>query len=417
MNQNIKSFEEFKEIYTNPEFKDKFKELYKLKKRYQKFIIFMFISVILIYISCIATIWGIIVMTIIICIIGFKLFGSKGVRDYPMRYNIEVPYLIAKLAGVELITKVVDEEEYFKNISGQDGRLEQLKSTFKATRQYEKDKAKKIREMDSRNYQQFVTSHIVKADKYYTSNIARFIHNNTNTTVDLYHAEAYNIKEKTYEDENGREKTEKTEHLVNKGLVLSIENLEEISLNNMTILIKNNDTIISHLTENTIDNFKKMKNEIKFNRIDLNKSFDCYILGKKKESDDLKLKALEIITPTVEDLLAYIREKYGKYNLAINNNKIDIELLDTYKFGKKNIAISPKIFSKKDLKISYLYRFYELIEIQKLILKYFNCYPEKYLITEEDINGIKEAIETNKIRDAEMNQTVKDVFNEIIGGK
>ena len=74
-------------------------------------------------------------------------------------------------------------------------------------------------------------------------------------------------------------------------------------------------------------------------------------------------------------------------------------------------------FSNNDLKISYLYRFYELIEVKKLILKYLNCYPEKYLITEEDVNGLKEAVESNKLSDYEMNNSVENIYKEIIGGK
>ena len=134
------------------------------------------------------------------------------------------------------------------------------------------------------------------------------------------------------------------------------------------------------------------------------------------------MEALKIVTPTVEDLLSYIRKKYGRFNLAINNNKIDIQLIDTKLIGGnkknyKNIIIKPKLFSNNDLKISYLYRFYELIEVQKLILKYLNCYPEKYLITEEDVNGLKEAVESNKLSDYEMNNSVENIYKEIIGGK
>ena len=151
-----------------------------------------------------------------------------------------------------------------------------------------------------------------------------------------------------------------------------------------------------------------------------NKSFDFYAFSEDK-SKDAKVEALQIVTPVVEDLISYIRKKYGRFNMAITNNKIDIELLNTSMVGGnkkhyKDIIIKPTLFSNKDLRISYLYSFYELIEIQKLILKYLNCYPEKYLITEDDVNGLKEASESKNLTDYEMDKSVQNTYREIVGG-
>lgn len=438
MNQNIKSFEEFKKIYTSNEFKDILKKAYKVKKQYQKLVIITLLwGIPAILFMILAPLLGIVTMIFGI-IIEYFIFGRKMILTYPTFYRTQIPQVIAKLSEIEVKTVDVAEEEFFSEDDYKDmSAWDEFKTVFKAefngtskTRQYEKKLNQNIAYAKKRNTKQFKDSGIVNADEYRTSNIAQFKHKDTDTNIDFYYATAIDvetIKRRKRSDADNYTKadkyityTERKEKVLTSGVVFTFENLYNINIKDYRILIKDDDTLISHLTENTIDSIKENKNEIKFNRIDLNKSFDFLVLANDKNKD-VKIDALQIVTPVVEDLIAYIRKKYGRFNMAINNNKIDIELLNTSIVGGnkkhyKDIIIKPKVFSSGDLKISYLYRFYELIEIQKLILKYLNCFPEKYLITEEDVNGLREAIESKKLSDYEMDNSVKAYFKEIIGG-
>jgi len=420
MNQNIKSFEDFKKIYTSNEFTQLLKNAYKIKKKYRKFVIITLIwGIPAIFFMLLSPLLGMVTL-ILGFIIDLLIFGRGIIWNYPSYFRTKIPQLISKMSEIDLKTVYVSEEEFFSEDDYKDMSMwEEAKTEFKALFNgtsrgiaFENKQNKNIKAMDLLNTRQFKSSNIVDADEYYTSNIAQFIHKNTDTKIDFYYASAYKVKENTY-TKDGRKYTERKVKLLNSGVVFTFENLYNINLKNFRILIKDDDTLLSHLSENTIDSIRENKNEIKFNRIDLNKSFDFFVYS-KGNINDAKYSALQIVTPVVEDLIAYIRKKYGRFNMAINNNKIDIELLDTNIIGGnkkhyKNIIIKPKIFSNKDLKISYLYRFYEFIEIQKLILKYLNCFPEKYLITQEDVNGLREAIESNKLSDYEMDKAICDL--------
>ncbi len=434
MNQNIKTFEEFKGIYNSAEFKELLKKANKIKKQYKKLVIITLIwGIPAIFFMLLAPLLGLGIMAVGI-IFEIIVFGKKFIIGYPNFYRTEIPFMIAKLSDIELSTVDVAEKKYFNEEEYNKMTMwEQFKEGAKGekTKKYLDELDDNIHKMSIINTKQFETSKIVDADEYYTSNIARFKHNNTDTTIDFYYATAMKVekvkrrrKRANAENYSGDDKyvtyTERKEKILTSGVVFTFENLHNINLKDFRILIKDDDTLLSRLTENTIDNLKENKNEIKFNRIDLNKSFDFYAFSDDKNKD-VKVEALQIVTPVVEDLISYIRKKYGRFNMAITNNKIDIELLNTSMVGGnkkhyKDIIIKPTLFSNNDLKISYLYRFYELIEIQKLILKYLNCYPEKYLITEDDVNGLKEAIESNKLSDYEMDKSVQGTYREIVGG-
>ena len=354
---------------------------------------------------------------------------DKRIDEYSNYYKSTIPQMIGKLSDVNVEVADLYEEEYLKNKKKKrekgESRVESIKNDVKDILEYNNEVESAKQAINAINRKQFLNSHIVEADRVVAENIAEFSHKFTKTKVSFYTAWAYEDHEyiKYEKDSYGNKRKVKTvdSKLLTSGTVLSIEDLENINLDGIRILIKDDDSLISHLTENTIDSMRDLKNEIKFNRIDLNKSFDCFVYNLNKKEKDLKIEALKILTPVVEDLLAYIRKKYGRYNLAINNNKIDIEFLD-YKISQTSkkqfnyMKIKPKLFNNNDLKISYLYRFYELIEIQKIMLKYLNCYPNKYKITDSDVQGLREAIESSKIKDEDMNKEVNDYYEQIIKG-
>ena len=111
-------------------------------------------------------------------------------------------------------------------------------------------------------------------------------------------------------------------------------------------------------------------------------------------------------------MLAYIRKKFGKYNISIHDNRIDIEFLDMKKNDKWRII--PYLYGYRDLKISYFYRLYELIEIQKLIIKFLGGGSETEFISEEDVIALEEAISSNKLTDKEMDRQVEDYFERVV---
>lgn len=435
MNQYIKSFEEFKTIYTSPEFEETLKEAFVVKKRTKKMaklcLIFMPLSFIIgafiflfFNMGLIGGIIGVVIATFIIVAKN----QDKTIDEYSNYYKTHIPQKIGELSDVQVILADVDEKDYLKKRKderkdNQSSRFEEIKQSVKDTLEYDKEVKIRKTQTESVNKRQFEQSHIVEADKVVTESIAEFKHKFTKTNVYYYSAWAYKETEYvTYEkDQYGRKREVKhtDSKLLTSGTVLSIDNLENINLDGIRILIKDDDTLISHITENTVDAIKKKEEEIKFNRIDLNKSFDCFVYNIDKKEKDIYIEALKTLTPVVEDLLAYIRKKYGRYNLAINNNKIDIEFLD-YKISEvskkntKGTKIKPKLFSDKDLKISYLCKFYELIEIQKIMLKYLSCYPKKYPITDSDVQGLKDAVESSKIKDEDMDMEVKDYYEKIV---
>ena len=197
MNQNLKSFEEFKRIYTSEEFQNVLKEALKVKKVYRKFLV-------------ITLIWGIpailfwplaIPIMAIGLLIEYFIFKDEPLLTYSTYYKVKIPYLIAKLSGIELRTTDVDEEKYFNfEETKKKSVWEQIKEGVKGDKQreYFKEQQSKIREMDKLNKNQFRSSYIVKADSYITSNIAQFIHKDTNTKIDFYHASAYKVKKVKY---------------------------------------------------------------------------------------------------------------------------------------------------------------------------------------------------------------------------
>ena len=377
MNQFIKSFEEFKEIYMSPQFEEVLRQASTRKVGTRHAIIInLIIATISLALLIIMPPLGFIALGIYIFV--FVHVQNKVFKSYTSYYENNFKKLIGKATGVKILLHSK------KNI----------------------------------NKKQFQDAHIVeKANKIATRTIGTFNHEEKGITTNFYEVWAYkNTKHTKYKRDkynNLRKIQYNHNKLIDQGTIMSMRGLNNVSAKDFRIFIKNNDNIVSNLTESTIDNMMKQKeNEIKFNRIDLNKYFDCFVFGTKTSEKNFNIEALEVITPAVENLLAYIRKKFGKYNISINDNRIDIEFLDMKKNDKWRII--PYLYGYRDLKISYFYRLYELIESQKLIIKFLGGGSETEFISEEDVIALEEAISSNKLTDKEMDRQVEDYFERVV---
>ncbi|OGO86811.1 MAG: hypothetical protein A2Y24_04110 [Clostridiales bacterium GWE2_32_10] len=447
MDLNLRSYEEFKRIYTSSEFEKVLREAKYIKHKSKKlynltmllsitgFIIgvwwdvsylighmpegFLFI----IYNPIMVPLYGILIGGMIAAF----WYNGVAITQYSNYYYTRIPQIIGELSGIEVSNDEVDVTKYYLGYQKENKQIKEtlsqkIKRSFKEQENYEKAHNKQVKGAYEATIEAYEKSGLYDCNYLKTEIISMCKHKNIkNLDSSIYWVYGYKTNTYIYTDKNGYE-YEKTDYkLKTNGMVISLGNLGNIKLDGCRILIYDDDNLVSHLTESTIEAMSNDDERMNFNKVELNKIFDCYAKSLKKGSKaDVRTEARIVITPVIEDLLSYIRKKYGRCNIAINNGRIDIQLLlsqtpSSNKVKKRllQVWLKPTLFNDKDLKLSRLYKFYEILELQKLILKYFNCYPDIETITEQDVQDLKASVDFNKISDSQIDKEVQTYFNHI----
>lgn len=93
-----------------------------------------------------------------------------------------------------------------------------------------------------------------------------------------------------------------------------------------TIKIKADESLFSSLTEDTIKGVYESDLEFNFNSEEMNKSFDCKITGYSgfSDVDSMMMQVNKIITPSFEQHLLYLKERFNTFNMNLNDSSITI---------------------------------------------------------------------------------------------
>ena len=89
-----------------------------------------------------------------------------------------------------------------------------------------------------------------------------------------------------------------------------------------TIKIRSDENILSSLAEDTVKGIYESDKEISFNSEEMNKSFDGRISGYNGFAtvDDMMIQVQKILTPSFEQHLLYLRERYNSFNMNITDS-------------------------------------------------------------------------------------------------
>ena len=124
-----------------------------------------------------------------------------------------------------------------------------------------------------------------------------------------------------------RKKTEK----IFKGFYLKIKtNNNKNMLRGNTIKIKADENILSSIAEDTVKGIYESQKDFSFTSEEMNKSFDCKISGYNgfNDVDDMMLTVHKIITPSFEQHLLYLRERYNTFSMNIDDTGIYVDFVN-----------------------------------------------------------------------------------------
>lgn len=124
-------------------------------------------------------------------------------------------------------------------------------------------------------------------------------------------------------DNNGN--VRKQEEKIFDGFYLKINvNNNNNLLRGNTIKILADENMLSSLTEDTVKGIYESQKEFSFNSEEMNKSFDCKVSGYNGfvDIDDMLITVHKIITPSFEQHLLYLRERYNTFSMNISDNGV-----------------------------------------------------------------------------------------------
>lgn len=161
------------------------------------------------------------------------------------------------------------------------------------------------------------------------------------------------------------------------------------TLGDIVIKIREDENILSSLTEDTVNSMIHNDKDFMFDSEELNKSFDCTIDYKVGDADQIMLNMHKIITPIFERTLLFLRERYNSFNLTITDNGINFnvnmqkglfqkikgkELLDfTTKYKDKNKIVKLPTTSLFGIEDFTYYNTFPIIE-QMYFVKYIDYF-------------------------------------------
>ena len=171
--------------------------------------------------------------------------------------------------------------------------------------------------------------------EYITNNINKMFHIYSLDNLykfDSSHSfgEIFNLKlERELESEKADGTKTIKKEMVFDGINISINYKNAFNfLKGAIIEIRDDESLFSSITEDTVHGIYQKDNEFMFNSEELNKSFDCHIKGTNSfgDIDDLMQKIHLIITPTFEEKLLFLRQRFNSFNMTITDNKINFNV-------------------------------------------------------------------------------------------
>ena len=216
-------------------------------------------------------------------------------------------------------------------------------------------------------------------------------------------------------DKNGNTRKERTE--IFDGFYLKININNNVNrLRGNTIKIKADESLFSSITEDTVKGIYESDKEFNFNSEEMNKSFDCKISGYNRfaDVDEMMMEVHKLITPSFEQHLLFLRERYNSFNMNISDDGIVAtfnmdrsifqqlkhkELLDfktTYREAYKQFKdLKPNIFGIEDFTyrtvFPYVERMYLVRYLSYLYLSYID-FENYYDLNNNSINDYENSI-------------------------
>ena len=248
------------------------------------------------------------------------------------------------------------------------------------------------------------------------------------------------VYEKERTNTNGT--TTKSSEVVFDGFYVKINlNKNYNKLKGNIIKIKDDENILSSLTEDTVKGVYESDLEFNFNSEEMNKSFDCKVSGFSgfSDVDDMMIEVHKIITPSFEQHLLYLRERYNSFNMNITDSNITLsfnmersifqkakhselfEFSDSYREANKKLRLlNPSSSGISDFAyynvFPFMERLYLLNYLTYLYLSYMD-FENYYDINSNSINSFEEQMKSiykmkNKDFKEIYTKKIKQIYKE-----
>ena len=198
-------------------------------------------------------------------------------------------------------------------------------------------------------------------------------------------------------------------------------------LNGSIIKIREDLNIVSALLEDTVNSMVKSKRDFSFNSEKLNKHLDCTLTRTSFTSDvDQKMfEVTKIITPSFEERLLFLDERYNAFNMNISDTEFSfavsmekgtyqkLQSCELFKFttSYKDKKFNINIFSDANFEYSKLYPILERLFLHKYFRFIYNYYMDSTRFNDYENKKISQY--ENEIKDI-MNMPWKE-FSQING--
>ena len=150
--------------------------------------------------------------------------------------------------------------------------------------------------------------------------------NNIDFSGNLYSGNILDLRLiRTTKKKNGNGSVTEHDDMIFDGFYLKIDTVNNHNvLRGNTIKIRCDENIFSSLAEDTVRGIYESNREISFNSEEMNKSFDARISGYIgfNSVDDIMIQVQKILTPSFEQHLLYLRERYNSFNMNITDSGI-----------------------------------------------------------------------------------------------
>lgn len=237
-----------------------------------------------------------------------------------------------------------------------------------------------------------------------------------------------------YKDKNGN--VVKNNSKIFDGFYLNLKiNNNKSLLRGNSIQIRADESVFSSITEDTVKGIYENQRDFSFNSEEMNKSFDCKVSGYKGfiDIDDMMITVHKIITPSFEQHLLYLRDRYNTFSMNIDDTGITAtfnmerslfqkvkhkEIMDfktTYREANEKFRIlSSDLNGIEDFAYYNVFPFLERLYLIKYLTYLYLSYTDfenYYNINNENINSFEEAMQNIYTMD---NKEFKEIYTEKI---
>lgn len=242
------------------------------------------------------------------------------------------------------------------------------------------------------------------------------------------------IRTNEYKDKDGNIRKSNTKIFDGFYLKMQIENSKNVLRGN-TIQIRADENILSSLAEDTVKGIYESQREFSFNSEEMNRSFDCKVSGYQgfNDVDEMLMTVHKIITPSFEQHLLYLRERYNTFSMNIDDSGITAtfnmerslfqkakhkELMDfktTYREANEIFKmLRADLSGIEDFAYYNVFPFLERLYLIKYLTYLYLSYVDfenYYSYNNESINGFEESMKNIYTMN---NKEFKEIYTEKI---